>query len=140
MKARFGLTAKVLRISLVAIGFLLLSAGCASSLKKSLDGLEPGLDKSQVIDQVGSPNRSFRRDNQDVWLYRVHEEDQSYLHELTFEEGRLVYSGPERDQRSRTGLGTMKTPEEAQEILRRKLKPHQRPPNFKEVQEDGTVR
>lgn len=129
-----------MRACFAVVAFMLLNTGCASSLKKTLDELEPGLDKSQVIDQVGSPNRSFRRDNQDVWLYRVHDDEQTYLHELTFEESRLVYSGPERDQRARSGLGTMKTKEEAEEVLRKKLKPTKRPPNFKEVQEDGSVK
>jgi outer membrane protein assembly factor BamE (lipoprotein component of BamABCDE complex) len=117
--------------------FLLLAIGCATSLKDSLASIESGMDKSEVIDKVGSPNRSYRKDEQDIWLYRVHEEDESHLHEITFKDGHVVYTGPERDLSPKKGA-SLRSTEEAQEELRRKLQPNKKPKEFKDIKEDGT--
>lgn len=129
-KSFFKLTATSLLII-----FLL---GCTTSLKESLDKIESGMDKSEVIDRVGSPNRSYRKNEQDVWLYRVHDDDTSNLHEITFVDGRVTYTGAERDPTEKPNNVGMKTKEQADEELRRKLKPKKKIKEFKEIKEDGS--
>jgi len=117
---------------------LLVFTGCASSLKESLDKIETGMDKSEVIDKAGSPNRSYRQNEQDIWLYRIHDDESSMLHEVAFNAGRVIYTGPERDQLSKKGSIGLKTKEQAEEELRQKLQPNKKIKQFKEVKEDGS--
>ncbi len=126
-----------IRAQLILV-FVLSLIGCASSLKESLDKIETGMDKSEVIDKAGSPNRSYRQNEHDIWLYRIHDDESSMLHEVTFNEGRVIYTGPERDQLSKKGSIGLKTKEQAEEELRQKLQPNKKPKQFKEIKEDGT--
>lgn len=118
---------------------VLLGAGCASTLKDSLSKIESGMDKSDVIDRTGSPNRSYRHDEQDIWLYRVQDDGRTYFHEVSFKEGRVVYSGEERDLKEKKGSSGLRSSEEAQELLRQKLKPNKKPVEFKDVKDDGSL-
>ncbi len=78
-------------ILLGAAGVLVLNS-CKSYLEK-FDSLQEGIDKDQVLSEVGSPNSSMRRAGKDRWIYRIYDQKLLVQREAHFSEGVLVYRG-----------------------------------------------
>ncbi len=52
-----------------------------------------GMDKDQVLDLVGSPKTTLRKESKDIWVYDFYSEDNLSTKELHFQEGKLTYLG-----------------------------------------------
>ena len=73
--------------------FVLTLSGCASGLHQNLAKLRNGMDKDEVLSQAGDPRRTFRTNSQDHWIYVFHKEDQEWLQQVDFAEGKVVNIG-----------------------------------------------
>ena len=63
--------------------------GCSTPMHRSVNQLEKGMDKSQVLELLGSPQRSGRRNSKDHWLYRYYKNQQRQDLRLIFQNGQL---------------------------------------------------
>lgn len=96
------------------------------------------MDKTDVIDELGSPTRSFRRDSQDIWIYQIQTESGMTSKEVSFKNGFVNYTGETR-VRERPTSGAAKTPEEAAKVLESEIKKSPKAaPSFKDLNEDGS--
>lgn len=55
--------------------------------------LKPGMEKSQVLDVMGGPDRTQRWRGMDRWTYIFYETDLRNEREIHFAEGKAVYLG-----------------------------------------------
>jgi len=77
-------------ISLLVLIFSSVIFGCATSLKQDLQKIDTGMDKSDVLNLLGSPWITRRVKTQDHWIYRFYEADQEYRKQFVFEYGKVV--------------------------------------------------
>ncbi len=70
--------------------FALTFTACSTSMIKSMSKIEPGMDKDSVIELVGGPNRTFREDGRDHWIFVYHQNDVQWLRDVTFEKGKVL--------------------------------------------------
>jgi outer membrane protein assembly factor BamE len=80
----------VLTVSLVA---LLVSVGCQTTLGTDFAKIKPGMEKAQVLDIVGSPNRTQRWRGLDRWTYFFYEQEAREEREVHFSQGVTSYVG-----------------------------------------------
>lgn len=121
---------------LLALSIILIS--CSTPLKERFSRIELGMDKTDVIDELGSPTRSFRRDSQDIWIYQVPSESDTVSKEISFKNGFVNYVGETR-VRERSSSGAAQTPEEAAKVLESEIKKSPKTsPSFKDINEDGS--
>jgi outer membrane protein assembly factor BamE (lipoprotein component of BamABCDE complex) len=72
------------------LGFLAL-AGCSTlSVSKALDQVHPGIDKDRVLESAGNPQRTFRENMQDHWIYTYFLKDKEWRRDVIFEDGKVV--------------------------------------------------
>ncbi len=86
MSIKVKLQGKILGLGLIW-GLL---TGCASTPQRGLEKLEVGMDKSQVVELMGSPLHSQRQKGQDIWTYRYFKDDQEWFTRVTFKQGRVI--------------------------------------------------
>lgn len=58
--------------------------------------LELGMDKTDVLDEVGSPNKSFRQNELDIWLYSFQTDATIEQREINFKNEFVSYVGEPR--------------------------------------------
>jgi len=68
-------------------------AACQHTPIDRYNKIEKGMDKDQVLDLVGSPTTTFRKDSKDFWIYNFYSENNKSTKELQFQEGKLTYLG-----------------------------------------------
>lgn len=73
--------------------FVVFTAACQSMPSKQFTKLKTGMDKDDVLQIMGSPDRTQRWQGMDRWTYKVWESDTSELKEVHFSEGIAVYVG-----------------------------------------------
>jgi hypothetical protein len=71
----------------------LVAVGCATPLKVSFQNLKLKMDKSEVIEIVGSPSSTNRVEGQDVWTYKVLAEERLVPKIVIFKDSKVVYFG-----------------------------------------------
>lgn len=76
----------------VVIGSLLL-LGCQTNMLKAYQKLTPGMEKDDVLEVMGSPQRTQRFHGKDRWTYIFYEDRVRYEKEIQFFEGNAVYVG-----------------------------------------------
>ncbi len=81
-------------ISLIAA--LALIVGCSTTGPKSLDKVQGGMDKDEVLRAVGNPKQTYRRDGKDHWVYNFFEDEQEIIRTVSFANGQVVKVGPAR--------------------------------------------
>lgn len=83
------------RLLMIATTVLSISGllGCATNTVKEIDALQPGMDKSEVLERAGNPQRTFRESSQDHWIYVYYTDDKPVLRKISFQEGRVVKVG-----------------------------------------------
>lgn len=69
---------------------MLALAGCATPLHQRLTGVAAGMDKTQVIDTAGTPKRTQRVNDGDVWTYVYYIGDRHFERDIRFESGHVV--------------------------------------------------
>lgn len=73
-------------------GFLILFVfgACATPVHKRLEKLQPGMDKTQVLDLAGTPKRTARQDNGDLWTFEYYIGNQHFERDVHFNEGHVA--------------------------------------------------
>ena len=115
-------------------------SACTTPFKERLARIDLGMDKTDVIDELGSPQRSFRSEEQDIWIYRSFSEDAIELREIGFKDGFVNYIGDPRDRNKAPTPPASQ--EEAAQKLEHELKPvkqEKAAPQFHNVNEDGSI-
>lgn len=82
----------MLRASL-CLAFVALLSGCQTSLVRSFEQVNPGMDKHQVLQILGGPTSTTRMHGKDRWMYHFYEDGIRFDKEVHFLDGILVYSG-----------------------------------------------
>ena len=68
----------------------LLLSGCATPLHRRLEKLQTGMDKAQVLDLAGTPKRTLRQDNGDLWTFEYYIGNQHYERDVHFNQGHVA--------------------------------------------------
>ncbi len=92
---------------------------CTTPMVERFDKVELGMDKTDVIDEVGSPNRSLRSNDQDIWIYTFHTPDTIEQREVCFKDNVVSYVGTPRPRNEHPKI---KSEEEAAAVLKKELK------------------
>ncbi|RYZ77609.1 MAG: outer membrane protein assembly factor BamE, partial [Proteobacteria bacterium] len=79
-------------IALLLFSSSLLSA-CQTNMLKEYDSLHAGMEKDDVLDKMGSPQRTQRARGKDRWTYVFYHDRIRYEKEVQFFEGTAVYVG-----------------------------------------------
>lgn len=99
-------------LGFVAASALIFWAGC-SSLPKSLNRVQEGMDKDSVLEIVGSPKRTYRSNGEDRWLYEYYQDGQKVARQVSFESGKVIkVSGPLNESQWPKELESAETMEE----------------------------
>ncbi|MCB0355691.1 MAG: hypothetical protein KDD40_01720 [Bdellovibrionales bacterium] len=75
---------------LVLLCFSTFLTQCASSQSQRINELTLGMDKSDILDFVGSPNSSRFKNGQHEWIYIYYEGDLQKAKKLWFKNNHLV--------------------------------------------------
>lgn len=81
---------KKIAVNLIAILTLL---GCTTPPLKKFPGVKVGMDKTDVLELVGSPTSKEREDGTDIWHYRFWDEDKWVDKVIIIKLDRVTYSG-----------------------------------------------
>ncbi|MEN0057887.1 MAG: outer membrane protein assembly factor BamE [Bdellovibrio sp.] len=80
----------------------LLLAACQTSMLKQFEKVKAGMEKDDVLDIMGSPQRTQRFHGKDRWTYIFYDDRIRFEKEIQFFEGNAVYIGeisqPEPEQ------------------------------------------
>lgn len=79
----------------LSFGLFMMLWSCATPIHNSFSKLELGDDKSIVLEQLGNPKHSVRRDSRDIWVYRYYRGENEYKRTLTFEVSKLTHISEE---------------------------------------------
>jgi outer membrane protein assembly factor BamE len=71
----------------------LLVLSCQGSPLKDFSSLKVGMEKGEVLDAMGSPNRTQRFHGKDRWTYIFYENGVRYEKEVHLDAGKAVYVG-----------------------------------------------
>ena len=74
---------------------LFFSMGCQSSPKLQFEKLSPGMEKGEVLGFMGPPSANIRFAGKDRWIYRFYDNDERFVKEVHFQDGKAVYIGDE---------------------------------------------
>ena len=83
---------KAIGASLALIGALNLS-GCGTVASKDLSNIKMGMTKAEVIDATGGPNRKFREEGKDHWVYQMSHDQKDWSQVISFANGKVVKIG-----------------------------------------------
>lgn len=79
-------------LALLFISFFV-SVGCQTNELRQYEKLKLGMDKDEVLNVMGSPVRSERKHGLDQWTFRFYHQDQLYLKQVNFTDGKASYIG-----------------------------------------------
>jgi outer membrane protein assembly factor BamE len=85
---------KVLFLFPVLIFFMGL-LGCQTNPKRQFEKISNGMEKNNVLHLMGPPTTSLRFSGKDRWIYRFYENDERFVKEIHFLDGKAVYVGDE---------------------------------------------
>ena len=77
-------------------------AGCQTGQLENFKQVMPGWRKADIIEHLGPPHKTGRRNSIDLWTYEFFEEGIHYIREIHFIEGKVVYAGPRKKIESLT--------------------------------------
>ncbi len=75
------------------IFLLLLLVACATSGLKNFNKATVGMNKTQLLDKLGSPFMSDRKDGIDIWHYRYYEDNLKVYKEVRLKDNIVIYTG-----------------------------------------------
>lgn len=81
----------ILSISLISSGLLL--SACQTNMLKEYNKLHLGMEKDDVLQVMGSPQRTQRFHGKDRWTYIFYTDRIRYEKEVQFFEGNAIYVG-----------------------------------------------
>jgi hypothetical protein len=75
---------------------IILISACASSPQKEYEKIPIGSDKGHVLHLLGNPDRTYRKNSIDRWVYNFRYDESTdrptvYEKEIWFENGKVVY-------------------------------------------------
>ena len=73
---------------------LLLSGGlfaCSTPMSQLIQDIQLGMSKSEVIEKLGNPRRTYRYQGINRWVYQVNHKNVSEIH---FKRSKVIYVGP----------------------------------------------
>ena len=79
-----------MRKLILALGVSFLAAGCATPLPVALDRLKVGTEKANVLDTVGSPQRTNRENGVDQWIYVYYRNDKQWTRTVSIVDGKVA--------------------------------------------------
>jgi outer membrane protein assembly factor BamE (lipoprotein component of BamABCDE complex) len=79
---------KIIKIFSIFITLILLS--CSTPFHKAQKKIEVGMVKSDVLELMGSPKYTFRRDSQDFWIYRYYHQKVEYESVVVFKHSDVI--------------------------------------------------
>lgn len=82
---------RFLAIPVVLLG--LMTTACQTSMVKQFSDIKPGMEKDDVLELMGSPNRTQRFHGKDRWTYIFYDQRIRFEKEIQFFEGNAVYIG-----------------------------------------------
>ncbi len=80
-------------VSLLVLLFALLLSACATSGLKRFSRIKEGMDKTAVLDKLGSPYESKRSDGMDIWHYRFYDKNIKIFKEIQLKDNLVIYVG-----------------------------------------------
>lgn len=83
---------KIFSVVLLSAVYILGVGGCATG-PKVVDRIQVGMDKDQVLRELGNPQQTYRRHGKDHWIYSFHESDQELIRTVSFANGQVVRVG-----------------------------------------------
>ena len=92
------------------------------------------MDKTDVLEEVGGPNRSFRRSGEDIWIYDLPADVGFDRREVGFKESVVNYVG---EVRTPIPVKPAQSNDEANKRIKEEVGT-QPAHDFKEVKDDGT--
>lgn len=81
----------ILAVAILMSGFLL--SGCQTSMLKVYNKISLGMEKDDVLELMGSPQRTQRFHGKDRWTYVFYDTKVRYEKEVQFFEGNAIYVG-----------------------------------------------
>ena len=75
---------------------------CATSLSQRFDKINLGMDKTELLDRLGSPNYSEFKNGQNEWVYIYYVDNQAYAKRLIIENQMLTKIQDFKPQLNRT--------------------------------------
>lgn len=98
--------------------FFLIS--CASQPAKEFDRLKTGMDKPEVLDAVGNPKRTFRKNDKDHWIYVYYRHDREIWQDVIFSQGLVTQvSAPSQSELTDKDLESATSLQEFEQRARR---------------------
>ena len=70
-----------------------LCLGCATNEAQQFEKLKVGMDKSEVLEVMGSPRRAERHQGTDHWTYKIYKDNRQDQKEIQFQDGKSTYLG-----------------------------------------------
>ncbi len=123
------------------IGSLLLFSliACSTPMVERFSKVELGMDKTDVLDELGSPNKSFHQNEQDIWIYSFQTDSTAEQREISFKNEFVSYVG---EPRPRNESPKKKSEQEAADTLEKEIKKNKKVPTkdseYKDINEDGS--
>lgn len=109
--------------NLFIANLILATIGCTTNMAKSLDQIKPGMDRDDVLEIAGGPKRTFREVGQDHWIYVYYVNNQPWLRDVVFSDGRVDrVTAPQSKDTSLKDLESAKTFEEYEQKVRARQK------------------
>jgi len=75
------------------IVFIFLTACQTFSEFHDFKKLQKGMEKGEVIENIGAPIRKDRKFQRDWWYYQFYEQGNKFERMVVFENGKLIYAG-----------------------------------------------
>ncbi len=85
--------------------FIYLS-GCATSSHQLFQQISVGNNKSEVLEILGSPSKTYRQKEQDIWIYFVTDQNQNQepLQQIIFKDNKVIKIIPQSKDNSADGV------------------------------------
>ena len=77
-------------LRIAATSAALLAFGCATPAHQNLEKLQPGMDKTQVLDLAGNPKRTVRQNDSDLWTFVYYIGGRHYEKDVRFSNGHVA--------------------------------------------------
>lgn len=68
-------------------------SSCQTNMLNQFSKVQPGMDKHDVIEIMGSPTTKTRLHNKDRWIYNFYADKKRYEKEVHFSNSDVVYAG-----------------------------------------------
>lgn len=81
------------KLAIPVVLICLWTTACQTSMVKQFENIKPGMEKDDVLNLMGSPNRTQRFHGKDRWTYVFYDQRIRFEKEIQFLEGNAIYVG-----------------------------------------------